>query len=158
MKTVVAVIGPAVCTADEAAQAERVGGLLAQRGAVLLCGGRGGVMEAASKGAAEAGGIAIGILPGPDWTEGNRYLTVALATDFGQARNALVATAGQAAIAIGGRLGTLSEIALALKAGRRVIGLDTWSGTSPAGEGLDILVAQDAEQAVTMALAEDESG
>jgi len=154
-RPVVSVIGTANCTEAQSRQAENVGKLLAERGAVLVCGGRGGVMEAACRGASAAGGITIGILPGPDPESGNRYLTVALPTGLGEARNALVAQAGQAVIAIGGGTGTLSEIALALKAGRRVIGLNSWSATSWEGDHLDILMAGDAEEAVRLALMEE---
>jgi hypothetical protein len=111
-------------------------------------------MEAACKGAASVGGTTIGILPGHDVSEGNPYLTIALPTGLGEARNAVVASAGQAVIAIGGAYGTLSEIALALKAGRRVIGLETWSATDHAENELDILTAKDAEEAVEIAIAE----
>jgi len=154
MKLILAVIGSANCTEHQAELAERVGTLLAKRGAFLVCGGRGGVMEAACKGAASAGGTTIGILPGHDVSEGNPYLTIALPTGLGEARNAVVARAGRAVIAIGGAYGTLSEIALALKAGRRVIGLETWSATDHAENELDILTARDAEEAVEMAFAE----
>ena len=154
-RPVVSVVGSADCTEAQAGQAEAVGKLLAARGVVLVCGGRGGVMEAACRGAYAAGGITIGILPGSDPRSGNAFLTVALPTGLGEARNALVAQAGQAVIAIGGGTGTLSEIALALKAGRRVIGLKSWSGTSGTGGRLDILVAENPEQAVRLALLEE---
>ncbi len=154
MKPILAVIGPASCTEHQAELAERVGTLIAKRGAFLICGGRGGVMEAACKGAASVGGTTIGILPGHDVGEGNPYLTIAIPTGLGEARNAMVASAGQAVIAIGGAYGTLSEIALALKAGRRVIGLETWSATDHAENELDILTARDAEEAVEIAIAE----
>ena len=107
--------------------AREVGRLLAERGAVVLCGGLGGVMEAASEGAASAGGTVVGVLPGTDRSAGNRHLTVALATGLSQARNAVLVTAADAVIAIGGRgWGTLSEIALAKRIGRTVVGLETW--------------------------------
>ena len=115
-----------------------------------------GVMEAACRGAVSAGGTTVGILPGSDISEGNPYLTVALPTGLGEARNALVARAGQAMIAIGGSYGTLSEIALALKARRKVIGLETWSASDHAGRELGLLTAKNALEAVTMALAGDE--
>jgi uncharacterized protein (TIGR00725 family) len=108
------------------AAAERVGALVAQRGAVLVCGGLGGVMEAACRGARQEGGTAVGILPGLDRSAANPHVDVALATGLGEARNALVVRAGDALIAVGGGYGTLSEIALALKAGKRVVGLGTW--------------------------------
>ena len=91
-----------------------------------MCGGLGGVMEAACRGAKDAGGTTVGILPGSDRAAANRFVDVAVATGLGEARNALVVRAADAVIAIGGGYGTLSEIALALKAGKRVVGLDTW--------------------------------
>jgi uncharacterized protein (TIGR00725 family) len=119
----VAVIGPG----DEpTVAAAEVGRLIAERGAVLVCGGRGGAMEAACRGAKEVGGLTVGILPGPDRSEANPFVDVVLPTGLGEARNALVVAAADVVIAIGGGYGTLSEIALALKVGKRVIGLGTW--------------------------------
>ena len=106
--------------------AEEVGRLLAQRGAVVVCGGLGGVMEAACRGARDAGGTTVGILPGLDRGAANPHVSVAVPTGLGEARNALVVRAADALIAVGGAYGTLSEIALALKAGKPVIGLGTW--------------------------------
>ena len=118
-----AVIGPG----DEpTVAAAEVGRLLAERGATLVCGGRGGAMEAACRGAKEADGLTVGILPGSDRSEANAFVDVVLPTGLGEARNALVVGAADVVIAIGGGYGTLSEIALALKAGKRVIGLGTW--------------------------------
>jgi uncharacterized protein (TIGR00725 family) len=119
-----------------------VGRLVAERGAVLVCGGRGGAMEAACRGAKQAGGLTVGILPGSDRSDANPYVDVALPTGLGEARNALVVRAADAVIAIGGGYGTLSEIALALKAGKPVIGLDTWEidGVAPA-DGPEAAVA-----------------
>jgi hypothetical protein len=119
----VAVIGPG----DEpTVAAAEVGRLLAERGAVLVCGGRGGAMEAACRGAKEAGGVTVGILPGSDRSQANPFVDLVLPTGLGEARNALVVGAADVVIAVGGGYGTLSEIALALKAGKRVIGLGTW--------------------------------
>jgi uncharacterized protein (TIGR00725 family) len=106
--------------------AEEVGRLLARRGAVVVCGGLGGVMEAACRGASRAGGTTVGVLPGLDRGAANPFVSVAVATGLGEARNALVVRAADALIAVGGAYGTLSEIALALKAGKPVIGLGTW--------------------------------
>ena len=92
-----------------------------------MCGGLGGVMEAACRGAKDAGGTTVGILPGTDRAAANPFVEVAVATGLGEARNALVVRAADAVIAIGGGYGTLSEIALALKAGKRVVGLGTWA-------------------------------
>jgi hypothetical protein len=149
---VVTVIGAADATREEAAAAERVGQLLAERGAIVVCGGRGGVMEAVCRGAASHGGTTVGILPGSETGEGNAFLTIALPTGMGQARNAIVVLAGRAVIAIGGSAGTLSEIGLALKAGKRVIGLGTWNAHDARGVPAGILEASSPEQAVSLAL------
>ena len=106
--------------------AREVGQLLAEAGAVVLCGGLGGVMEAASEGATSAGGIAVGLLPGADRALANPHLTLALATGLGEARNAVLTSAADSVIAIGQGWGTLSEIALARKRGREVVSLDGW--------------------------------
>jgi uncharacterized protein (TIGR00725 family) len=103
-----------------------VGRLVAQRGAVVVCGGLGGAMEAACRGAKQADGLTVGILPGSDRSAANPFVDVALPTGLGEARNALVVGAADVVIAVGRGYGTLSEIALALRAGKRVIGLDTW--------------------------------
>jgi uncharacterized protein (TIGR00725 family) len=122
----VAVIGASNATEWELATAERVGRLLADAGCVLVCGGLGGVMDVAARGSAAGGGVSIGILPGDDRVDASRHLTVAIASGFGEARNAIVARSADAVIAVGGEFGTLSEIALALKMGKPVIGLGTW--------------------------------
>jgi uncharacterized protein (TIGR00725 family) len=119
-------VGPGEASAEQEAVAEEVGRLLAGRGAVVVCGGLGGVMEAACKGARSEGGTAVGILPGLDRGAANPYVSVAIATGLGEARNPLVVRAADALIAVGGEYGTLSEIALALKAGKPVVGLGTW--------------------------------
>jgi uncharacterized protein (TIGR00725 family) len=106
-------------------QAQQVGELLAERGHTVVCGGRGGVMEAVCKGASEADGRSIGILPGTDRSAANPFLTMAIATGMGNARNPLVALNGEGAIAINGATGTLSEIGHALDFGRPVAGLGT---------------------------------
>jgi uncharacterized protein (TIGR00725 family) len=122
----VAVVGPADATSHETRSAETVGRGLAQRGAIVITGGLGGVMAAAARGVAEEGGTAVGILPGTDRSEGNESLTVAIPTGLGELRNGLVVRAADAVIAIGGAYGTLSEIALALRASIPVIGLRSW--------------------------------
>jgi len=126
MAVYVAVCGPDPCPAEAAKQAEQVGRLLARAGAVVVCGGHGGVMAAASKGAAKAGGTVIGILPGSSRAEGNPYLTMSIPTGMGEMRNALIVRSADALIAVAGEFGTLSEIALALKVGVPVVGLGTW--------------------------------
>jgi uncharacterized protein (TIGR00725 family) len=123
----VAVIGATNATEWELETAEQLGRLLAEEGYVLVCGGLGGVMNAAARGAASAGGTSVGILPGDDRIGASPHLTVAVASGFGEARNAIVARSADAVIAVGGEFGTLSEIALALKMGRPVIGLGTWA-------------------------------
>ena len=121
----VSVIGGSTVGDERYEQARDVGRLLAERDHVVVCGGRGGVMEAVARGATDAGGHTIGILPGEDWTAANEYIETPVATGLGNARNALVVMNGDAAIAIDGSTGTLSEIALALDAGKPVAGLDT---------------------------------
>jgi uncharacterized protein (TIGR00725 family) len=141
----VAVVGPGDASTEQEALAEEVGRLLARRGAVVVCGGLGGVMEAACRGARGEGGTTVGILPGFDRGAANPHVSVAVATGLGEARNALVVRAADALVAVGGAYGTLSEIALALKAGKPVVGLGTW--------GIDGVVrAEDPEAAVDTAL------
>jgi len=112
-----------------------VGRELGSRGVVLVCGGLGGVMEAACRGAKEAGGTTVGILPGTDRSDANEFVDVPIATGLGEGRNAILVRSAEALIAIGGGYGTLSEIALALRRGNRVVGLGTWDieGVEPAG-------------------------
>lgn len=119
----IAVVGAATCSARVARLAEAVGKALAAAEAIIVCGGRGGVMEAVARGAAREGGLVVGILPGYDRTEGNRHLGVVLPTGLGWARNTLVVGAGEAVIALPGRDGTRSEIALACVLGRPVVAL-----------------------------------
>jgi uncharacterized protein (TIGR00725 family) len=126
VKRYVAVVGASEATGEQAELARAVGAGLARSGAVVITGGRGGVMAAASRGAAESGGIAVGLLPGAERQEANEWVTVALPTGLGELRNGLVVRAADAVIAVGGAYGTLSEIALALRAGVPVIGLNTW--------------------------------
>lgn len=150
--TPIAVIGSAEASVEEEALAEEVGRLLAERGAVLLCGGKGGVMEAACRGAAGAGGLTVGILPGADRQSANRYVRLPIATGLGEARNAVLMTAAAAVIAIGGGYGTLSEIGLALKQGRRVVGLKTWQARAADGSAAEVRAASDPGTAVEWAL------
>lgn len=137
---------------EPARLAEAVGTALAERGAVVVCGGRGGVMAAVCRGAAAAGGVSVGILPGRDRSEANPWVTVAVATGLGEARNAVVASTADAVIAVGGEWGTLSEIALARKLGTPVVLLRSWElrrdGAPPDG----VTEAGSAEEAVTVAL------
>jgi uncharacterized protein (TIGR00725 family) len=108
-------------------QAEVLGRRLAEAGAVVVCGGGPGVMEAVCRGARSAGGVTVGLLPGLDRAEGNPYLSVSVPTGLGQGRNLLLVRSSDALVAVGGGFGTLSEIALALRTGTPVIGLATWS-------------------------------
>ena len=137
--------GPGDASAEVAAAAEAVGRGLAGRGVVVVCGGLGGAMEAACRGAKAAGGVTVGLLPGGDREAANPFVDVAVATGLGEGRNVLVVRAADVVIAVGGGHGTLSEIALALRAGKRVVGVDTWAidGVEPAGS---------AEEAVKAAL------
>ena len=122
----VAVCGASDATRSQLDAAREVGRLLARSGAVVINGGFGGVMEAVSEGAASEGGMVVAILPDADREGANPYLTLALPTGMGQARNALIVTAAESVIAIGGGWGTLSEVALARRLGRTVLALDTW--------------------------------
>ena len=140
----------AVCGASDPEPVQRelareVGRRLAEAEAVVLCGGLGGVMEAASEGAAGAGGLVVGILPGGDRDAGNPHLGLAIATGLGEARNAVLTSAADSVIAIGRGWGTLSEIGLAMKKGRPVVGLDTWTV-----DGLRVAASPD--EAVKIAL------
>jgi uncharacterized protein (TIGR00725 family) len=122
----VGVIGAGECDAELAQLAETVGQGIAEAGAVLVCGGMGGVMEAACRGAKAAGGTTIGILPGPDRSRANEFVEIAIATGIGEARNLAIIRTSDVLIAVGGSYGTLSEIGFALKMGKRVVGLKTW--------------------------------
>ena len=147
MKPIIAVIGGSTCSSEEAAVAEETGRLLAQRGAILVCGGLGGVMAAAARGAQTNGGTTVGILPGDDPGDANTYISIPLATGLGEMRNFLIVRTVQALIAIGGGVGTLSEIALAQRIGKPVIGLhDSFRNT------LDIPRVESAAEAVWWAL------
>jgi uncharacterized protein (TIGR00725 family) len=122
----VAVVGPGDASAAELEDAEAVGRGLAEAGATLVCGGLGGVMAAACRGAVGAGGMTVGILPGSDRAAANEWVRVAIPTGIGELRNGLVVRAADVVVAVGGAYGTLSEVALALKTGVPVIGLGTW--------------------------------
>jgi len=151
-RIVVGVMGPSSCDPDTAAAARALGRGVAARGAVLLTGGRGGVMEAAAEGARAAGGLTVGVLPGagPDETHTNAFIDVALFTGVGEARNWINVCSSDVVIAVGGGFGTLSEIALALKARKPVVLLGSWTfemeGTVP-----NLPRAKSADEAVAMA-------
>jgi len=149
----VAVIGSASCREEVAALAREVGQEIARRGAVLVCGGRGGVMEAACQGAKAMGGITVGILPGTERREANPYVDVPIVTGLGEARNAIVVHTADAVVAVSGGYGTLSEIGLALKMGRPVVGLGTWE-LRQGGQLVDVVVQADSPaHAVELAMA-----
>ncbi len=142
----IGVIGASSCSAKLAQTAYTVGKLIAENGAILICGGMGGVMEAACRGAVEAGGMTVGILPGSSAKEGNEFLTVPVVTGLGYARNSIVVQSAQVLIAIGGKYGTLSEIAYAAGFGIPIVGLSTWKIRAP------IKHVKTPEEAVRMAL------
>jgi uncharacterized protein (TIGR00725 family) len=147
----IAVIGgsrpgnPVVADRQAVETAFEVGRLIARAGAVVVCGGLGGVMEAACRGAKEEGGLTIGLLPGSSPADANPWVDVPVATGLGYTRNALVVMNADAVIAVDGEYGTLSEIAYGKIHGRRVVGLATWEvkGVEPAATP---------EEAVRMAL------
>jgi uncharacterized protein (TIGR00725 family) len=144
----ISVIGAGTAEPQLALLAAEVGRRLAERGAVLVCGGLGGVMEAAARGAREVGGTTLGILPGESRAAANPWIEHAVVTGIGHARNLAVAASGDAVIAIGGEWGTASEIALARKLGRPVVLL----GLGPAIEGEGIVHAASPAEAVELAL------
>jgi uncharacterized protein (TIGR00725 family) len=143
----VAVVGSGTATGELYERAREVGRLVAERGAVVVCGGLSGVMEATARGATETGGTALGILPDEDRGRANAYLSYSVATGAGHARNLAVVCSGDVVIAVGGEYGTLSEIGLALKVGRPVVALGSWD--------LDghVVVAASAKEAVAAAFA-----
>ncbi len=151
-KKFIAVIGGSQCSKEEAKLAEEVGRELARRGAILVCGGLSGVMEAVCKGAQSEGGITIGILPGDNRQAANPYVQIPIVTGIGYARNAIVVKSAQAIIAIDGNYGTLSEISHALQNGIPVIGLNTWALSKNGQPDNSIILAQSPTEAVDKAL------
>ena len=151
-KKFIAVIGGERPSSEEAKLAEEVGRELARRGAILVCGGLGGVMEAASKGAISEGGTTIGILPRDNRQQANPYIQIPIVTGMGYARNVIVVKSAQAVIAIDGSFGTLSEIGHALQYNIPVIGLNTWALSKNGQPDDSIIIAQDATDAVNKAL------
>jgi uncharacterized protein (TIGR00725 family) len=145
-KTFIGVIGAGVCSDEAGRLSEEVGRNIAKAGAVLVCGGMGGVMEAACRGAKKHGGLTIGILPGTDKAEANPYVDLPVVTGLGEGRNLLVVRNSDVVIALPGEFGTLSEIAFCLKLGKPVVGLSTWQVSD------QIIRAKNAEEAVSMAL------
>jgi uncharacterized protein (TIGR00725 family) len=149
---IIAVIGGGSCNQEEAKLAEEVGRELAKRGAALVCGGLGGVMEAACKGASAECGVTIGVLPGDDRRAANPYVQIPIVTNLGYARNVAVVKSGQAVIAVGGNYGTLSEISHALQSSIPVVGLGTWTISRNGKEDKAIIRAKSAAEAVDKAL------
>ncbi len=148
-----AVVGSGEDGAETLEAAEEVGRRIAEAGAVVVCGGLGGVMAAACRGAWGAGGMTVGILPGADRAAANPWVRVSVPTGLGELRNGVVVRSADVVLAVGGEYGTLSELAFALKIGRPVVGLGTWDLRRPDGrpdEG--IVVASDPAGAVTLAL------
>ncbi len=139
------VVGSNTASRELYEKAREIGRLVAERGGTVVCGGRSGAMEAAARGAVEAGGTAIGILPDEDREGANEYLTHSVATGTGHARNLAVVCSGDVVIAVGGEYGTLSEIGLALKVGRPVVALESWD------LGEHVSVASSPEEAVAAA-------
>jgi len=146
-RTAIAVIGAGDAPADVRDLAFAVGRMIARRGAVLVCGGRGGVMEAAAAGAQSARGHTVGILPGYDRRQANPHIEFAITTGMGEARNVIVVASADAVVALAGEAGTLSEIGLALKLRRPVVALRSWA------EIAELVRADDPEAAVDLALA-----
>ena len=143
-KKIIAVIGAGSADKSLLKIAEDVGKLIAGRNAILICGGLGGVMEAAAKGARSEGGTAVGILPQDHKNEATPYIDIPVATGFGEGRNVIIVRTADAIIAVGGEYGTLSEIAFGLKMGKPVIGIKTWDIKG-------IMRAENAEEAVNEA-------
>ena len=148
----ISVIGGSRCSQQQAKLAEEVGAEIAKRGAKLVCGGLSGVMEASCKGARSAGGTTIGILPGIRREDANEYVDIPIVSTVGEARNVMVVCSGQAAIAIDGEYGTLSEIAHALCNNIPVIGLGTWALSKLDEPDNSIIIANDAKDAVDKAI------
>jgi hypothetical protein len=141
---IIGVIGAGKADDRVLRMAEDVGRAIARRRALLVCGGLGGVMEAAAKGAFSEGGVTIGILPHADPDNANPYIVVPIATGFGEGRNIIIVRTADALIAVGGEYGTLSEIAFTLKAGKPIVGLATWDVRG-------LVAAKDPEDAVARA-------
>jgi uncharacterized protein (TIGR00725 family) len=148
----IGVIGGSEVAPEIAGLAEEVGREIARRGAALVCGGLTGVMEAACKGASEAGGLTVGILPGESRQAANPYVKIPVVTGIGYARNVAVVKSSQAVIAIDGSYGTLTEIGHALQSGIPVIGLGTWSIAIDGKTDKNIIIAKNPKEAVDLAM------
>jgi uncharacterized protein (TIGR00725 family) len=148
---IVSVIGTSTASPELYELARETGRLLAERNCIVVCGGRGGVMEGVCRGASEKGGISVGLLPDA-LSEANPYVSIPLVTGLGEARNVAVVSAGQAVISIGGAYGTLSELGFAMRQGKRVVGLHTWQIRDEKGELPAMTCAATPLEAVTAAL------
>jgi len=144
----VGIIGEREASPENSLRAYTVGHLLAEHGFAIICGGLGGVMEAACRGACDAGGLTLGILPGVDAAEANPYVQIAIVTGLNEARNLLIVRSALALIAIGGEYGTLSEMAFALKMNKPVIALHSWQPERPGVSHPTLYPAQTPEEAV----------
>lgn len=149
---IIGVIGAGTVAAAGYDTGRQVGRLIAEAGAVLVCGGLGGIMEAACRGACEAGGQTLGLLPGPDAAAANAWVKLAVPTNLGHARNVIIAHTAQALIAVEGEYGTLSEMAIGLKLGKPVVALDSWPDLP------GVIYAASPAEAVARALAGIETG
>ena len=149
-KRIVSVIGTSTATPDLYELARETGRLLARRGCIVVCGGRGGVMEGVCRGVREEGGTSVGLLP-TSMEEAN----LPIVTGLGELRNMAVASAGSAVISIGGAYGTLTELGFALRQGKRVVGLRTWNLRDEEGQPTPMLTAGSPQEAVELALAEE---
>jgi uncharacterized protein (TIGR00725 family) len=150
---IVGVVGGSRVDKETAEMAYDVGKLLAEKEALVVCGGLGGVMEAVCQGVADGNGVSVGILPTDDTSEANYYVSVPIATGMGNARNFIIARTAEVLIAIGGSYGTLSEIAIGLNLGKPVIALNTWEIDKAGFVDTDLFIrAKNAEDAVTKAL------
>jgi len=147
----VSVCGPRDATGEDVANAREVGRLLAERGAAVVCGGYSGVMAAVAEGAARAGGLVVGILSGRDRAGANDNLTLAIPTGLSDARNAIIALAGDAVIVVGGSWGTLSELALAMREGKTVVQIGGWRLADQHGHPVDGVIYADTPAAAITA-------
>ena len=154
LRRLIGVIGTSTASEEVYALARETGRLLAERGCVVVCGGRGGVMEAVCRGVHEAGGLSVGLLPGADKSEANPYVDIPLPTGLGEVRNFAVVSSSEALISIGGAYGTLSELGFALRQGKRVVGLKTWRIKNELGEDVPMIEAATPKEAVERVLEE----
>ena len=152
-RKVIAVVGAGQATPEQTEAAERAGRAVARAGAVLVCGGLGGCMEAACRGAKSAGGLTLGFLPSNDRASANPDVDLAIPTNMGVMRNVLIILAADAVVAVDGGLGTLSEIAIALQHRKPVFGLDTWAVDPRRSGGAQVAACATPEEAVAKALA-----